>query len=193
MMRGTSDHGVPLVVLAALTLLAFRAVTAQQPPFTANTNLVVVPVVAVDHKGAIVEGLTQEHFQIFEDGKPVPIQTFAAPGESALTGDDGRFVVIALDNLLTSAELAYRLKNIAKMFVERLGPRDVMSIISINGGRATTTSSKSELLAAIDRFRPAVGEDTWTYAQKTNDRRLHKIEVKVARTGVTLRARRTRG
>lgn len=168
MTRGTSGLGVPLVVLAALTLLAVRAITAQQPaPFTTNTNLVVVPVVAVDSKGASVDGLTQDQFQIFEDGKPVPIQTFVAPIGTTPAGDEGRFVVLALDNLLTSAEIAYRLKNIAKMFVERLGPRDVMSVIAINRGRATTTQSKTELLAAIDRFRPAFGEDTWTAAQKT--------------------------
>ena len=69
--------------------------SGQRPaPFSVGTNLVVVPVVAVDKKGASVGGLTQEDFQIFEDGKPVEIQTFLAPSGDAVTGEEGRFIVI---------------------------------------------------------------------------------------------------
>ena len=34
-----------------------------------------------------------------------------------------------------------------------------MSVIALNGGKATTTSSKAELNAAINRFTAKVGED----------------------------------
>jgi VWFA-related protein len=141
--------------------------SGQRPaPFSVGTSLVVVPVVAVDKKGATVAGMTQEDFQIFEDGKPVEIQTFLAPSGDAVTGEDGRFIVIALDNLFTPAEIAFRVKGIAKRFVDKMGPKDVMSVISLNAGNATTTSSKAELTAAINRFTPAFGEDTMTGAQK---------------------------
>jgi VWFA-related protein len=151
------------IVLLSAGLLA----SAQQPtPFSVNASLVVVPVVAVDKKGATVPALTQSDFQIFEDGKPVEIQTFLAPSGTAVTGEDGRFIVIALDNLFTPAEIAFRVKGIAKRFVDKMGPADVISVISINGGKAVTTSLKEELHAAINRFTPMIGDDTMTGAQK---------------------------
>jgi hypothetical protein len=116
-----------------------------------------VPVVAVDSKGATIGDLTIDDFKVAEDGKLVEIQSFIAPVNGSATGEDGRFIVVALDNLLTPAEIAYRVKDIARMFVARLGPRDVMSIIPINGGKATTTANPDALRAAIDRFtRPLV-------------------------------------
>jgi len=139
---------------------AVVAAIGQQPgPFSANTSLVVVPVVAIDSKGATVHGLTQEDFQVFEDGKPVEIQAFLAPSAGTVTGEEGRFIVIALDNLFTPAAIAFRVKGIAKRFVDKLGPKDVMSVISLNAGKATTTSSKAELNAAINRFTGKVGDD----------------------------------
>lgn len=82
--------------LGFVLLSAGLVASGQRPaPFTVGTSLVVVPVVAVDKKGATVDGMTQEDFQIFEDGKPVEIQTFLAPAGTAVTGEDGRFIVIA--------------------------------------------------------------------------------------------------
>ena len=126
----------------------------------------VVPVVAVDSKGATVPGLTQEDFQVFEDGKPVEIQTFLAPTDGTVTGEEGRFIVIALDNLFTPAEIGFRVKAIAKRLVDKMGPSDVMSVISLNAGKATTTNSKAELTAAINRFTPMIGDDTFVAGGK---------------------------
>jgi VWFA-related protein len=163
MTRGISRE-VPLASLAA-ALVALLPLSAQQP-FRTGTNLVVVPVVVVDNKGATVSDLTVDDFRVTEDGKPVAIESFVAPAEGEVTGEEGRFIVVALDNLLTPAEIGFRVKTIARMFVDHMGPRDVMSIIPINGGRAVTTSSPAELRAAIDRFTPSFGEDTWSGAQK---------------------------
>jgi VWFA-related protein len=154
-------------LLGAL-LVAAVTVTAQQPtPFTSKTNLVVVPAVVVDGKGVAIGGLTQADFQVFEDGKAVAIETFLAPAEDTVTGEDGRFIVVALDNLTTPPEIAFRVKNIARLLVDRMGPKDVMSIISINGGKAVTTAAKSELNAAIGRFATSGGVETMTGEQRT--------------------------
>jgi VWFA-related protein len=153
--------------LLSLTLLAAASLAAQQPPpFTAKTNLVVVPAVVVDKKGATVESLTQADFQVFEDGKAVAIETFLAPSVTGVTGEQGRFIVVALDNLTTPADIAFRVRNIAKMFVDKMGPNDVMSVITISGGNAVTTSMKTELNAAIARFAPSAGGDLITGVEK---------------------------
>lgn len=157
---------VPLLALA-LTL-AISAPAAQQPkPFTADTNLVVVPVVVVDRSGKTIADLTSADFEVTEDGTPVPIQTFVRPIADGATGETGRFIVLALDNIMTAPEIAFRVRNIAKLFVERMGPGDVLSVITINGGQATTTTNKDDVLAAIDRFTSIGAPETWGYADRS--------------------------
>lgn len=152
----------PLIVCLVGVITGLAAETQQPaPPFTASSDLIVVPAVVVDKKGAIVPGLTAEDFQVFEDGRPVAVATFV-PAEAA---PEGRFIVVALDNLTTPAEIAFRVRDIAMKFVNRMGPSDVMSVISVNGGRSVTSAGKADLKAAIDRFKPAFGDSVRTPAQ----------------------------
>src|SRR6478736_611404 len=63
-------------------LAVSRSVAQQQAPtprtvFRANTALVSVDVVVRDNAGAVVRGLTESDFEVFEDGKPQPIRSFA--------------------------------------------------------------------------------------------------------------------
>ena len=158
---------MPLTTLAAAIALSLPHLSAQQP-FSSNTSLVVVPVVVVDNKGKAVADLAQSDFTVFEDGKPVEIQTFLAPSANGVTGEGGRFIVVVLDNILTRTEIGFRVKAIAQRFVDRLQPGDVMTVIPINAGTAVTTASKEALKAAIDRFRPRFGEDTWERGDKAD-------------------------
>jgi VWFA-related protein len=153
-------------LIGALVAAASWTAVAQQPstPFTAGTSLVVVPVAVVDRKGQSLENLTVTDFEVREDGKPVAIQTFIPP-QSISHGAESRFIVLALDNLRTPAELAWRVRSIAMRFVERMGPADTMTVIPINRGQGMTSSSKAELKAAIDRYRPAFGDTIRTFDQ----------------------------
>ena len=49
----------------------------QPPTFRLNVEYVEVDAVVTDRDGQFVRGLTKDDFQIFEDGKPQPISTFA--------------------------------------------------------------------------------------------------------------------
>ena len=155
-------------LLAGLTLAlsGWTSAAPQQPkPFTTATNLVVVPVVVVDRKGQTIPNLTAADFQVTEDGKPVAIETFIPPVADASGPADGRFIVLVLDNLRTPAEIAFRVRDIAKRFVDRMGPLDVMTVISINKGQAVSTTDKAALKAAIDRFQPGIGESIRSFDQ----------------------------
>lgn len=152
------------VCLAAVVMTP--AAAQQQPPFIGGTNLVVVPVAVVDRKGASIPNLTAEDFRIAEDGKPMNIELFVAPGAPAAgTAAEGRFIVLVLDNLRTPPELAFRVRSIAMRFVERMGPADTMTVIPISRGAATTTSDKTRLKTAIDAFKPAIGESIRSMAE----------------------------
>lgn len=164
---GLYDRSVQrLVTIAALTVGTVLAAAAQQPSFTTSSDLIVVPAVVVDRKGAIVRGLGVEAFQLFEDGQRLEIQTFVAP--AAEHGAEGRYIVLVLDNIRTPAELGPRMKDIARRFADQMGPADVVSAIAIDGGRASTGRSKAELRAAIDRFNPAFGDSVRSNAENVS-------------------------
>jgi VWFA-related protein len=146
------------VVAAGFTILGLATEAQQpQPSFTTSADLVVIPAVVLDRKSALVRGLSVESFQVFEDGRRVPVETFVGPDVQG-SGADGRFIVLVLDNLRTPAELGARVQNIARRFASRMGPTDVLSAITLNGGRSSSAGTPAEVRAAIDRFRPAFGD-----------------------------------
>jgi VWFA-related protein len=53
-----------------------HALFAQTPTFTSNSNLVIVDATVKDKSGKVIEGLTQDDFTIFEDGKPQKVAVF---------------------------------------------------------------------------------------------------------------------
>jgi hypothetical protein len=157
-----------LVIVAAGVALHGLLGVAQQPnpSFTISSDLVVAPTVVVDRKGEIVRGLDVGAFQLFEDGKQVPIEAFV-PLDPEGAGADGRFIVLVLDNLRTRAELGGRVQNIARRFVSRMGPTDAVSAITLDGGRSSTARTPAEVRAAIDRFRPMFGDSVRSDGQNT--------------------------
>jgi hypothetical protein len=110
MMRGRVVPALPLIVLLSWWPGGLDARRPDQQPFRTGTNLVVVPVVVVDGKGAMVQDLTASDFRIEEDGTPVAIESFVAPRVAPDSPDQSRFIVLALDNLSTTAEIAYRVR-----------------------------------------------------------------------------------
>lgn len=63
--------------LLSVTLAATTALSAQQT-FRAGVDLTLFSVVVTDRQGAPVTGLTVQDFEVIEEGKPQPIQFFAA-------------------------------------------------------------------------------------------------------------------
>ncbi len=64
-------------LLASVAVLAGVTLGADQPTFRAGVDLVTFGVTAIDKKGNLVTDLTQDDFEIFEDGKPQAIKYFA--------------------------------------------------------------------------------------------------------------------
>lgn len=141
-------------LLLALLVLAVGVAGAQQPerPFSTRTELVVVPVVVVDERGQTVSGLTADDFEVREDGNRVALSTFVAAGERGRDASGGRFIVLLLDDF--RAEFAWRIKDLAGQFAQRMGPGDVVTVIRLDGDRSVTSSDARVVRAAIQRFRP---------------------------------------
>jgi len=148
------------VLAAAAALVALQtALPAQAPPaqrLRSGVDLVLVDMVVVDRGGRPLHGLRQEDFQVFEDGRPKPIESFIEI--SADAGDqDGRLVAILLDDVSVSPTLTVRVKSIARGFVERMGPHDEIGIVKLNGDTGRTTRDREALLGQIDGYLPGVG------------------------------------
>src|SRR5436190_10501949 len=74
-----------VVTLTALLALSMGGQQPAPPPaavpgtgvtFSSSTNLVVVDVTVKDKSGKALEGLKQEDFSVFEDGKPQKVSVF---------------------------------------------------------------------------------------------------------------------
>ena len=145
-----------LLVVTAMTIAA-ATITAQspQPRFRSTVDLLVVSTIVRNADNALTRGLTQDDFELYEDGKPVSIATFAeANSDSRTSIDDGRFVVLLLDDLATSPVYTTRIKQVAHGFADRMGPKDVMSVLYLNGGKSVTTQIRGEVHKAIDQMGP---------------------------------------
>ena len=148
----------------------------QAPTFKAQVEYVEVDALVADEQGNFVRGLTKDDFQVFEDGKPQTISTFALvniPVEQAqrplfasrpIEPDvesnerpfEGRVYVLVLDDLHTDVLRSQRVKAGARQFIQNnFGQNDLMAVL-FTGGRSQDaqefTNNKRLLLAAVDKF-----------------------------------------
>ena len=168
-------------VLAAVALQtpALRAQDKPAPPdvtFQVEVNYVDVDVVVTDEKGNFIPGLTREDFEVFEDGKPQKVDTFAYVeipfvqenafqlGDRTVSNDTksnrdpfaGRLYVIVLDDQDVAAMRTSIVKKTAKEFVDKyMGANDIAAVVHTSGRTDAAqefTSNKALLHAAIDKF-----------------------------------------
>jgi VWFA-related protein len=177
-------HRIPLAALLVVVVVLGGSVLSSQnatppapqpPTFRLNVEYVEVDAVVTDRDGQFVRGLSQEDFQIFEDGKPQPISTFAVvdiPVEraqrplgapNAIEPDvksneqpfDGRVYVMVIDDLHTYFGRTPRVRAAARQFIQQyLGANDLMAVVHTAGASDASqefTNNKRLLLAAVDR------------------------------------------
>ena len=186
----------PTVVVYALTLLAGLtcvglAGTAQEPSsdasnagqqsplaiFRADANFVEVHAVVTDGNGVFMPGLTQEDFEIYEEGEAQTPSVFALvnlpveprftpanatePVESDVRGTTGsvggRIFLFVLDDLHTMFTRTQSVREAASRFVERnMGVNDLAAVVHTSGytnSAQELTSSRRLLLEAIYKFQ----------------------------------------
>lgn len=137
-----------------------------------EANLVTIPVSVFDRNGLYIPGLTQENFQIFEEGKEQEIVYFG-------TSDKPFTVVLLLD---TSPSTEYRIEDIqraAKAFVRQLKEQDSVIVIEFDGNvhvLAEATKDRQKIYKAIDRADMGGGTSLYDAVDFTLRKRLSKIE-----------------
>jgi VWFA-related protein len=142
-----------------------------------TTNLVQIDVVVTKDNKQVTD-LTADDFEIFEDGQPQPITSFAyvsntsankstsAPAKSAEVMTEpkvtqrtavGRTFALVIDDLGMSFDSMDRVRKQLRKFVEEsLGPNDLVAVIRTGGDIGALqqfTTDRRVLLTAIDRLQ----------------------------------------
>ena len=164
------------ITTAALTLVVAPALAAQEPPpptFKAESQVVVLDVVARDGKGRPVPDLRSGEIQVFEDGKPCSIQSFrlvrglaveppkAAPGaaqgapavEPTPSAPSRANLVVLLFDRLSVQNAAAARKGALDLLSERFPPDTWFAVYKIDRSMRrlqTFTSDPKELTSAVE-------------------------------------------
>jgi Ca-activated chloride channel homolog len=75
-----------LLVLSSVLAPAAPQAPDLHPTISVETDLVMLPVAVVDNRGAYVAGLTRDHFTVYDNGQPQPIQFFSSEDSPATVG-----------------------------------------------------------------------------------------------------------
>jgi VWFA-related protein len=164
------------VMLGASIALAQQQQPPPAPPpiFRVQVEAVEIDAFVTDAQGNPVTDLTAGDFEILENNRPQDITSFSLvnipieradrplysptaiePDVATNRGGEGRFYVIALDEV--RPDLALRTRHFMRRFIEEhFAANDVAAIVYVGRGRASDsqdfTSSKRLLLDAIEKF-----------------------------------------
>jgi VWFA-related protein len=153
---------------AAFGVLLGLLAQAQPPIFRARTELVQIDVVVVDAEGHVVQGLTEQDFQIFDRGRPqriaafdeishersdlasLPIDLKDDVADNATQAD--RLIVLVLDDLHFQAKTD-EVKAMARRVVSDIGARAALALVTTSGSFGVEpTEDRALLLREIDGF-----------------------------------------
>jgi VWFA-related protein len=169
-----------LLTLAVLTGVSLSGQApqspSQTPTFRVEVNYVEIDARAVDAQGNFVADLTENDFQIREDGAPQAIKVFTrvnlpverqdaplfktSPIDPDVSSNrdefNGRVFVLVLDDLQTDFRRSMRVRSAARQFIERyVGANDLAAVV-YTGGVADHgqefTNSRARLIASVDKF-----------------------------------------
>ena len=149
---------------------------SDQPTFRAGINYVAVDVIVTDRKDAPVIDLRKEDFEVFEDGRPQPIEQFRLikidriPGpddpaprrvrtrddeQAEASREDVRVFVIFLDDYHTRKLTALGVKEPLTKFLEtQLAPNDLVAVMTplLPVSELFFTNDHASIVRAVQRF-----------------------------------------
>lgn len=96
-----------------------------QAVISVHTELVAVPVTVTDRRGRHVDGLTQQDFRVFEDGRPQPITVFHN-GEEPIT------IGLIVDRSGSMRDYAEAMQVVVTSLLRSIGPNDELFAIGFN-------------------------------------------------------------
>jgi VWFA-related protein len=133
-------------------LLAGVLTLLQQPAVPARSAAtLLVDAVAVDGRGTPIADLKPAEFELWINRYRIPIESvrFVSPETSPAKGT----MVLLLDDMAATPELAARVREAARQFVSRLADGETIAIVPLNGEPIQPTGDRPRLISAIDSYR----------------------------------------
>jgi Ca-activated chloride channel family protein len=112
-------------VLLAIALVPLLGLAGQQPPFRAETRLVVLHATVRNAQGELVTGLERNAFAVYENGKPQPITIFRADDIPVSLG-------LLIDNSGSMRTLRAQVEAAALALARASNPRDEIFVVNFN-------------------------------------------------------------
>jgi Ca-activated chloride channel family protein len=149
------------LALAALAVCPHSALLAQQrpqqDPFTFHTGVELVNVTATvtDRSGRFVRGLTQNEFQVFDDGRPQPISHFGAERVPVSIG-----IVIDTSGSMEGEKIEAARDALDRFLTQLLDPNDEVFLYRFDNHPALVegwTRDKQRISDAVRRIQPRGG------------------------------------
>src|SRR5580693_3663260 len=107
-----------LLAAAGFCVLGFPVAAGSKPPSAPRTTFVELDAVVLDKNDGVVKGLRQGDFQVKEDGRLVAVTSFSEVSAVGVAGeDDGRSVVLLLDDNGVPLNATSVVQNIARLFL----------------------------------------------------------------------------
>lgn len=167
-------RGVPRMTLPDVS-------SEDQPTFRTSVVRVGVSALVVDADGRPVRGLTDQDFQVFEDGRPQVLASFAAfeydpeampvdaipavdvgshgtlaPATNAWTAESRLFALV-IDDLHIDARRTRKTREIARHLVAKLDPSDLL-FVGLTSSGATTGAFSRDRRRALDLINGVAGQ-----------------------------------
>ena len=142
----------PRLILLSILLVSGMEAQRATPPvsFRANTQMVLVPVVVIDHHGKTIDGLQAEDFTILDDHTPQRIVS--------LTNEDAPCSVSLILDISGSMQSTLNLaKDVAHAFFKASNPADEFRLLTVSTHPTTIsgfTSDVARLESSIETSRP---------------------------------------
>jgi VWFA-related protein len=164
-------------VLPAVSLRLAAQNTRQPPKIRVRVDSVFVPVVVRDGKGHTVNDLTEDAFQVFDNGKLISISGFAVEKRAEIyaavesprlspsvsnqpataqstTPVPTRFIVFVFDDLhLSFGELMRVQKAASAIFAETMTETDMAAVVSLSGINSGLTHDTAKLQETVNKMR----------------------------------------
>ncbi|HKX27994.1 MAG TPA: VWA domain-containing protein, partial [Blastocatellia bacterium] len=134
----------------------------QQETIRLNTNLVVIDAQVLDRKtGSIINGLTAQDFDLYEDGQPQPITHFSQDKLSLS-------VVLLIDLSGSVSPILNEIRNGALVALQRLKEQDEVAVMAFSNSTQLIqgfTTDRQAVVRQIDQIEktPVVGQGTLLY------------------------------
>jgi VWFA-related protein len=140
-----------ILVSLVLAMAAGAMAAPPQAPAERGSSRILIDTVASDRNGSPVVDLKQDEVEVWIGHFRVPIESFTAV-TPATDRDEGRLIVLMMDDVTVPLTVGPRGKDAARRFVNRMLPGDRMSIVTLDGSAMESTDDKSRLLQTIERM-----------------------------------------